>query len=171
MESIRTAQKLPSGLSGAEGPLQKVSTKAKSTQSVVSKAKATKFSVEKMMGKSRTTAGSSRTRVPTNEKEFSSIWFQNKLLYDRLVTNILIKLGTDLKVWTKLGVEVRDGGTAHFMPTSPTDWGTFMTDFWTFQANVMDNLSELRAQNRELMTGQDHLDEMIKNLQDSEDED
>ncbi|KAL2544783.1 hypothetical protein Fot_14016 [Forsythia ovata] len=124
-----------------------------------------------------------------------------RLLYGRLVTDVAIKLGTDLKVekfisthpntkiganflvkarfelvdgvWTKPGVEVGDvgvEGATHFMLPSLADWGAFMTGFWTFQANVMDNLSELRAQNRELMARQDHLDEMIKNLQDSEDE-
>ncbi|KAL2537620.1 hypothetical protein Fot_19011 [Forsythia ovata] len=77
-------------------------------------------------------------------------------------------------VWTKPEVEVGDVGVewaAYFMPPSPADWGAFMTDFWIFQANVMDNLSELRAKNRELMAKEDHLDEMIKNLQDLEDED
>ncbi|KAL2559522.1 hypothetical protein Fot_04261 [Forsythia ovata] len=139
----------------------------------------------------------------TNEKEFSSIWFQNKAAlwsfehgysdqigdrsygrkinlnasqYNKIGASSLMKAQFELvdEVWTKPGLEVGNRwveGAAHFMPPSPADWGAFMTDFWTFQANVMDNLLELRAQNRELMARKDHLDEMIKNLQDSEDED
>ncbi|KAL2542365.1 Uncharacterized protein Adt_03343 [Abeliophyllum distichum] len=125
-----------------------------------------------------------------------------RLFYGRLITDIAVKLGADLKkekfsfmhsntkigasslararfelvdgAWVKLGVEVEDeevGGAAQPPSSSPADWSAFMTDFWTFQANVMDNLSELCAQNREIMARQDHLDEMIKNLQSSEDED
>ncbi|KAL2555621.1 hypothetical protein Fot_00360 [Forsythia ovata] len=125
-----------------------------------------------------------------------------RLFYGRLITDMVIKLGADLKeekltymhpntrigagslvkarfklvdgIWTKPGVEVEDEeveGAAHSLPSSLADWGEFMTDFWTFQANVLDNLSELRAQNQELMARKDNLDEMIKNLQDSEDDD
>ncbi|KAL2544731.1 hypothetical protein Fot_13964 [Forsythia ovata] len=146
-----------------------------------------------MTGKSRAAAGSSQTGVRLMKMSFLLFGSKIRLLYDRLVTDISIKLGTDLRkekfssmhpntkigasslvkarfklvdgVWTKPKVEVGDGGAegaAHFMPPSPADWGTFMTAFWTFQANVMDNLSELRAQNRELMARQDHLDGMIK---------
>ncbi|KAL2521518.1 hypothetical protein Fot_25441 [Forsythia ovata] len=110
---------------------------------------------------------------------FLSFGSKIRLLYGRLITNIVIKLEADLReeklismhpntkigvsslmqarfelvdgVWTKPRVEVGDvgvEGATHFMSPSPADWGAFMTDFWTFQANVMDNLSELRAQNR-----------------------
>ncbi|KAL2501415.1 Uncharacterized protein Fot_35263 [Forsythia ovata] len=138
------------------GPSKKGSTKGKGVQYVVSKARTHRILVATMTKESRAAAGPSRTEVPVNEDGFPSIWFQMD------------------GVWTKPGVEFEDEeveGAAHSLPSSPADWGAFMTDFWTFQANVMDNLSELRAQNWELMARQDHLDEMIKNLQDSEDDD
>ncbi|KAL2500991.1 hypothetical protein Fot_34839 [Forsythia ovata] len=59
-------------------------------------------------------------------------------------------------VWTKPGVDVGGvgfEGAAPFMPPSPANWSAFMTDFWTFQANMMENLSELRAQNESLWLG------------------
>ncbi|KAL2558913.1 hypothetical protein Fot_03652 [Forsythia ovata] len=123
-----------------------------------------------------------------------------RLLYGRLITDISIKLGADLReknnlnasqykigasslmkaqfglvdgVWTKPGVDVVGvgvEGAAHFMPPSSAVLSAFMTDFWTFQAYVMDNLSKLRAQYRDLMA-RHHLDEMIKSFEDSEDED
>ncbi|KAL2508469.1 hypothetical protein Fot_32116 [Forsythia ovata] len=134
------------------------------------------------------------------KRSFLPLGSKIRLLYGRLITDTVIKLGADLReeklisiqkkigasslmnarfelvdgVWTKPGVEVGDiwvERAAHFMPPLTADWVAFMKDFWTFQANVMENILEFRAQNWELIARQDHLDEMIKKLQDSEDED